>query len=98
MANGGVLNGWKQTITVILSVVAMGVTSMVWLENRFDDLEQDQVISKIEREAISLRLREYGFSHRDDGFSRMQAQKFVDDLRNVADHPIPPIRAWDDTK
>ena len=91
MGSGGILNGWKQTITVILSVIGMGVTSMIWLENRLDSLEQDQVIGKIEREAISLRLNEYGFS-------RTQAQRFVDDLRGVADHPIPPIRAWNDVK
>ena len=81
------MNGWKQTIVVIMTMLSAGVSSMFWLENRFDQIERRQAIDLIEMEATRKRITEYGFSLR-------QAQRFVDDLRREADHPVPPIRHW----
>jgi hypothetical protein len=81
------LNGWKQTVVVVISVVSTAVASSLWVQSRFYQIQERLTLSEVEREAIRLRITS-------EGFSRAQAQRFVDELRTKADHPVPPLTSW----
>ena len=82
---------WRQTIVVVIAIVTCTVSSSLWLQNKFHHLDSQILIATLEREALVDRVTQYGFS-------RMQAQRFVDDLRMHADHPVPTIAEWIDLK
>ena len=78
------MNGWKQTLSVILSVVSTAIASSIWLQGQFYKVETRLVAGEVERAAMLLRVTE-------GGFSRVQAQRFIDELRERANHPVPTI-------
>jgi len=78
------MNGWYHTFVIILSVITTTVGSVMWLQNRLHQMETRLILGEVEREAMRLRVIEYGFS-------KLDAQKFIDDLRQQADHPVPRL-------
>ncbi len=85
------MNGWQHTITIVLSLVATAVCSALWIQTHFHDIDSRFLTLEAVDKAIFTQITT-------QGFSRSQAQHFVDDLRRSTDHKVPSIRDWDGAK
>jgi hypothetical protein len=70
-----------------LTIIATTASSVAWLQTRFHMIDTQIISMNAIDDAIMTRITT-------QGFSREQAQKFIDDLRDSADHPVPAITPW----
>lgn len=79
---------WGQTIVVLLAIVTACVSGARCVDGSISKLHGEivavQTTHELDQAAIVRRLTL-------GGFSRPQAQRFVDRLRDLADHPIPAL-------
>ena len=82
------LHEWGQTIVVLLTIFGACVSGVLWVERSDSALGKVLLELKsthaLDQAAIESRLTL-------SGWSRQQQQAFVDDLRAVADHPVPSL-------
>lgn len=81
-------NGWLQTIcviaTMVLSLVTTSVVGAMWIKDQLHDTQLAILAIEAEQEIVRVRLTT-------GGWSRSQAQGWVDALRPMATHPIPNL-------
>ena len=79
---------WGQTAVVILTIIGACVSGALWIEKKTQKLDiailDVRATHALDQAAVATRLTMAGWS-------RQQQQAFVDNLREVADHPVPSL-------
>ncbi len=84
------LNGWLQTIVLLISIVGSGVGVALWIAGEISDVKisivKIQSVHDLDMAAVRNRLTA-------GGWSRPQQQKWIDALRTVASvsHTVPDL-------
>lgn len=79
------MNGWSQTLSVILALVTTAVGGTLWFQSKHTSMVM--AISSLRHEQSIMNYRLFA-----GGWSRWQQQAWVDELREVADHPLPTLK------